>query len=138
MAHDIHIVIPEHEVEFKAVRARGPGGQNVNKVSSAIHLRFNIRASSLSDDSKQRLLAFDDQRINRQGVVVIKASRHRSQELNRNDALERLHELVHRAAARRKSRRPTRPSKGAKAKRMNSKTKRGRVKILRGRIGADE
>jgi len=134
MSSDNVISFAEHEVEFNAVRARGPGGQNVNKVSSAIHLRFNIRASSLPETCKQSLLELGDRRINRQGIVVIKASRHRSQDLNRADALQRLQELVQRAGLRQKPRRPTRPSKSAKAKRMNSKTKRGRVKALRGRV----
>ena len=132
------IEIPEHEVEFHPIRARGPGGQNVNKVSSAIQLRFDIRASSLPEEVKQRLLSLGDQRINRSGTIVIKADRKRSQERNRVDAMARLHELVHRGAERPKSRRATRPSAGARAKRMNSKTQRGRTKQLRARVRTDE
>jgi len=138
MVNSYVIAIPGHEVEFKPIRARGPGGQNVNKVSSAVQLRFDIRASSLPEDCKQRLLALSDQRINRSGIIVIKADRKRSQERNRTDAMARLHQLVQRSAERPEARRATRPSAGARAKRMNSKTQRGRTKQLRARVRADE
>jgi ribosome-associated protein len=127
-------VIPESEVEISAVRAQGAGGQNVNKVSSAIHLRFDIRASSLPDALKERLLALNDQRITRDGVVVIKAQAYRSQEQNREDALRRLQELVEAAATPRRVRRPTRPTRGSQLKRLDTKSSRGRVKQLRGKV----
>jgi len=132
------IVIPQREVEIHPVRARGPGGQNVNKVSSAVHLRFNIRESSLCEEHKQRLLELGDRRINRQGIIVIKASRHRSQDQNRADALARLNDLLQRIVVRPKPRRATRPSQRARAERMNSKTRRGRTKSLRARVRADD
>jgi ribosome-associated protein len=127
-------VIPESEVEISAVRAQGAGGQNVNKVSSAIHLRFDIRASSLPDALKERLLALNDQRITRDGVVVIKAQAYRSQEQNREDALRRLQALVEAVATPRRVRRPTRPTRSAQLKRLDTKSSRGRVKQLRGKV----
>jgi len=117
-----------------AIRARGAGGQNVNKVSSAIHLRFDIRASSLPAFCKQRLLAQRDERISGEGVIVIKAQRFRSQEQNREDALSRLQELIKSATHVPKKRRPTRQPLAAKKRRLEGKTKRGRLKCLRGKV----
>lgn len=128
------IVIPEREVEISAVRAQGAGGQNVNKVSNAVHLRFDVRASSLPDDVKRRLLHRGDRRITRDGVVVIKAQQHRSLEMNRAEAFARLRALVQAAAQVQKARRSTRPSRAAKARRIEGKQRRSRLKTLRGRV----
>lgn len=125
------ITIPEDEIVFEPIRAQGAGGQNVNKVSSAIHLRFDIARSSLPEDYKERLLAFRDQRISKDGVIVIKAQRFRNQEQNRDDALERLAELIRVATTVRKKRQSTRPTLAARRKRLESKIKRGRLKKLR-------
>ena len=134
MSNASAIVLKPEEVSLTAVRAQGPGGQNVNKVSSAIHLRFDIAASSLPPDVKDRLLARRDQRITRDGVVLIKAQRYRTQEHNRDDALQRLQALIDEVTPAPIQRRPTRPSKSARQRRLTIKTQRSQVKALRGKI----
>jgi ribosome-associated protein len=126
--------IAEDDVEISAIRAQGSGGQNVNKVSSAIHMRFDIAASALPDEVKERLLTLSDSRINKSGVLVIKAQQHRTQEMNKLDALSRLSELVQSVATPPKTRRPTKPSYGSKQRARAEKSQRSEKKALRARI----
>jgi len=126
-----HVVIPDAEIDIHAMRSQGAGGQSVNKVSSAIHLQFEISSSSLPQLYKEELLKLRDNRISEDGVITIKAQQYRSQEQNREDALARLRELIQSVAIRRKKRRATKPTKGSKQRRLESKTKRGQLKTLR-------
>ncbi len=126
--------VDAREVEFSAIRAQGAGGQNVNKVSSAIHLRFDIRASSLPDELKERLLGLNDSRITQEGVLVLKAQQHRTQEMNRSDALNRLQDVIDSVAVPPKTRRATKPSYGAKQRRLQGKSQRSEIKSSRGRV----
>ena len=128
------LAIPVEEVEIKAIRAQGHGGQHVNKTSTAIHLRFDIRRSSLPDACKERLLKFADSRISDDGIVVIKAQNHRSQEKNRQEALQRLQELIRRATTVPRRRLSTRPTRSSQVRRVDSKTRRGKTKALRGKV----
>jgi ribosome-associated protein len=130
----VSIPVNPDEVEFSAIRAQGPGGQNVNKVSCAVHLRFDIAASSLPDHIKERLLALSDQRITQNGVVVLKAQQSRSLEQNKEDGLRRLQELVDSVEVLAAARRPTRPTRSSQRKRVDAKTARGQTKAMRGKV----
>lgn len=129
-----NVILADWEIHIEQIRAQGSGGQNVNKVASAVHLRFDIQRSTLPPFYKARLLELSDQRITRDGVIVIKAQKHRTLELNKEDALARLKALIKSAAAEQKTRRPTRPSRNAKRKRVDSKTRKGKTKALRGKV----
>jgi len=130
-----NVSIPQAEIEISAMRSQGAGGQNVNKVSTAIHIRFDVRASSaLSDNDKARVLRLRDQRISKEGIIVIKSQRFRSQDKNRSDALEKLSEMIRKALVEKKPRKPTKPSKRSKEKRLDEKIKRGRLKETRRKI----
>jgi ribosome-associated protein len=129
-----HVVLPDSEIAIHAVRSQGAGGQHVNKVSTAIHLRFDIKSSSLPPFYKEELLKLRDHRISEEGVITIKAQQHRSQERNREDALERLSLLIHSVAIPKKKRKPTKPTKGSQNRRIEGKKRQGRLKQLRGTL----
>jgi ribosome-associated protein len=134
LANPSHYPVDEREVEISAIRAQGAGGQNVNKVSSAVHLRFDISASSLPEDVKERLIALSDSRITQGGVLVLKAQQHRTQEMNGSDAMARLQEVVDSVAVPPKARRATKPTYGSKLRRLEGKSQRADVKNLRGKV----
>lgn len=128
------VSIPSEQLDLQAIRSQGAGGQNVNKVSSAIHLRFDIRSSTLPEFYKERLLALRDHRITKDGIIIIKSQEHRSQELNRQAALDRLVGLIRQAIIIQKARRPTKPSRSSQNKRMDKKTKHSKTKSMRGKV----